>query len=144
MDFQFIEKLAKLMKQECLTEIEIKNPKKDEHIKLKYNVQQTIIDHTKSFSAPQVINPNNATCNDKDTIEIRSPFVGTFYSSSSPDAASYVSIGSTVKKGQTLCIVEAMKMMNEIEAEVSGTVTEILIKNEHPVEYNQVLFKIKA
>jgi acetyl-CoA carboxylase biotin carboxyl carrier protein len=73
---------------------------------------------------------------------VRSPFVGTFYRSPSPDAASFAEIGQTVSRGQTLCIVEAMKLMNEIEAEVSGTVLEILVENGKAVQYGDALFKI--
>jgi len=74
--------------------------------------------------------------------EIKSPMVGTFYRSPSPDSKPYVEVGDTVKPGQTVCIVEAMKLMNEIEAEVAGTVTEIPVENAQPVEYGQVLFVI--
>jgi acetyl-CoA carboxylase biotin carboxyl carrier protein len=76
-------------------------------------------------------------------IEICSPIVGTFYSSPSPDAAPFVSVNDTIQKGDVLCIIEAMKLMNEIEAEVSGTVVEILVENGQPVEYDQPLFRIK-
>lgn len=76
-------------------------------------------------------------------IEVRSPMVGTFYAAPSPDSDPYVSVGSSVSVGQTLCIVEAMKLMNEIEAETAGKVKEILVENAQPVEYNQVLFLIE-
>ena len=69
--------------------------------------------------------------------------MGTFYASSSPDAPAYVKVGDTVSAGQVLCIIEAMKLMNEIEAEQSGTVREILVKNAEPVEYGQTLFIIE-
>ncbi len=69
---------------------------------------------------------------------------GTFYSAPSPEADPFVKVGDNVKKGDTLCIVEAMKIMNEIESENSGTISEILINNGDPVEYNQPLFKIKS
>ena len=72
-----------------------------------------------------------------------SPFVGTFYRSPSPDAGSFVEIGTQVKKGQTLCIVEAMKLMNEIESESAGTVAEILVENGKSVEFGQRLFRLK-
>jgi len=78
-----------------------------------------------------------------DLTPITSPFVGTFYRASSPESANFVEVGSVVKKGQTLCIVEAMKLMNEIEAEVAGTVTEILVENGKSVEYGQKLFVIR-
>ncbi len=74
---------------------------------------------------------------------IRSPLVGTFYAAPSEDAESFVSVGDTVKKGQTLAIVEAMKLMNEIESEYDGVIEEILVENGQPVEYNQPLFRLK-
>lgn len=74
--------------------------------------------------------------------EIRSPIVGTFYRAPAPDAEPYVEVGQTVTKGTVLCIVEAMKLMNEIESDVDGKVVKILVENGKPVEYNQVLFLI--
>lgn len=74
---------------------------------------------------------------------VRSPMVGTFYRSSSPGAASFVEVGQTVSVGDTLCIVEAMKMMNQIESDKAGVVTQILVDNEEPVEFDQPLFVIE-
>jgi acetyl-CoA carboxylase biotin carboxyl carrier protein len=73
---------------------------------------------------------------------VTSPFVGTFYRSPSPDADAYVVEGQRIEKGQVLCIVEAMKLMNEIEADVSGTIAAVLVQNAQPVEYGQPLFRI--
>ncbi len=75
-------------------------------------------------------------------IDVTSPMVGTFYRAPAPDAPAYVDVGSKVGEGATLCIIEAMKLMNELEAEVSGTVAEICVENAEPVEYGQVLFRI--
>jgi len=75
-------------------------------------------------------------------LEIKSPMVGTFYKSPEPGAKAYVSVGDRVSKGQIVCIIEAMKIMNEIESEYSGVVREILVEDAQPVEYGQVLFKI--
>ena len=75
---------------------------------------------------------------------VTSPFVGTFYRSPAPDQPVFVDVGSSVKKGQVLCIVEAMKLMNEIESEVEGRVAEILVENGQPVEFGQPLFRIEA
>ena len=74
---------------------------------------------------------------------VKSPMVGTFYSKSAPTAEAYVKIGSKVKKGDTLCIIEAMKLMNEIESEFDGEIVEILVNDDEMVEYNQPLFVIK-
>lgn len=79
----------------------------------------------------------------KPGIVVTSPFVGTFYRSPSPDAPAFVEVGNVVKKGQVLCIVEAMKLMNEIEAETAGKVTEILANNGQTVEFSQPLFRIE-
>ena len=75
-------------------------------------------------------------------LEVKSPMVGTFYSAPEPGAKPYAGVGSRVTKGQVLCIIEAMKIMNEIEAEVSGVVKEISVQDAHPVEYGQVLFRV--
>ena len=73
---------------------------------------------------------------------VTSPFVGTFYRAPSPESPPFVDLGAKVKKGQTLCIVEAMKLMNEIESEVDGTVAEILVQNATPVEFGEALFRV--
>jgi acetyl-CoA carboxylase biotin carboxyl carrier protein len=75
-------------------------------------------------------------------LEITAPIVGTFYASASPDVPVFVKVGDKIEAGKVLCIIEAMKLMNEIEAETSGTIEEILVKNEEPVEYGQVLFRV--
>ena len=75
-------------------------------------------------------------------IEITSPMVGTFYRAPAPDAPSYVELGATVSPGDTLCIIEAMKLMNELECEVSGVIREICVESAEPVEYGQVLFRV--
>ncbi|HLR45549.1 MAG TPA: acetyl-CoA carboxylase biotin carboxyl carrier protein [Deinococcales bacterium] len=78
-----------------------------------------------------------------DLAEVTAPIVGTFYEAPAPDAAAYVQVGDHVSKGTVLCIIEAMKLMNEIEAEVDGVIAEILVNNEDPVEYGQSLFRIR-
>lgn len=80
---------------------------------------------------------------DPDLAEVAAPIVGTFYAAPAPDADDYVRVGDTVTKGTVLCIIEAMKLMNEIEAEVDGVIAEILVNNEEPVEYGQTLFRIR-
>ena len=90
---------------------------------------------------------NDAVTNSSVTEEnykiVKSPMVGTFYSSSAPGKPPYVSVGDKVKKGQVLCVIEAMKLMNEIESEFDGEIAEICVKNEDVIEYGQPLFKIK-
>jgi acetyl-CoA carboxylase biotin carboxyl carrier protein len=80
---------------------------------------------------------------DSNLVEIRSPMVGTFYRSPAPDADPYVEVGSTVGPGDTLCIIEAMKLMNELEGEVAGVIREVCVDNAEPVEYGQVLFRLE-
>lgn len=80
---------------------------------------------------------------DPNLVFITSPFVGTFYRAPSPDAANFCEVGSVVKQGQPLCIIEAMKLMNEIESEASGTIVDILVENGKSVEFGQKLFKLK-
>jgi len=75
-------------------------------------------------------------------LEVKSPMVGTYYGAPEPGAKSYISVGERISKGQILCIIEAMKIMNEIESEFDGVVKEILAQNAHPVEYGQVLFRV--
>jgi acetyl-CoA carboxylase biotin carboxyl carrier protein len=75
-------------------------------------------------------------------LEVKSPMVGTFYRAPAPEAPSYVEVGTRVTKGQTLCILEAMKLMNELESEFEGVVRQVLVENAEPVEYGQVLFRI--
>jgi acetyl-CoA carboxylase biotin carboxyl carrier protein len=83
------------------------------------------------------------TGDDANVSFVTSPFVGTFYRSPSPDAPPFVEVGSAIREGQALCIVEAMKLMNEIEADAPGTILEILAENGKPVEFGQKLFKIR-
>jgi len=86
--------------------------------------------------------PAASASGESDLLEITSPMVGTFYRSPAPDAPPYVERGKRVSRGDTLCIIEAMKLMNELESEVDGTIVEILVENAHPVEYGQVLFRV--
>jgi acetyl-CoA carboxylase biotin carboxyl carrier protein len=78
-----------------------------------------------------------------DVVEVTSPFVGTFYRSPTPDSPSFVEVGSLVRPGQALCIIEAMKLMNEIESDISGTIIEVCVPNGKAVEFGQKLFRIK-
>lgn len=84
-----------------------------------------------------------APASGKKTIEIKSPMIGTFYRSSNPDTPPFASVGDKISKGQTVCIIEAMKLFNEIESEVSGTIVKAPVENATPVEYDQVLFVVE-
>jgi len=98
-------------------------------------------------SAPAAAQTSDASSAEGDAAvgtahQVTSPMVGTFYRSPAPEAQVFVEIGDSVRPGQTLCILEAMKLMNELEAEVGGVIRKILVENGHPVEYGQVLFEI--
>jgi acetyl-CoA carboxylase biotin carboxyl carrier protein len=92
-----------------------------------------------SVSAPPPLETSPA----KNLIDITSPMVGTFYTTPAPDEPPFVEVGDQVRKGQTVCIIEAMKLMNEIDAESSGRIVEILVDNAQPIEYGQVLMRIE-
>lgn len=93
-----------------------------------------------STPSPDTSAPAAPTSN---TVEIKSPMIGTFYRSANPESPSFVEIGSEVKAGDTVCIIEAMKLFNEIESEVSGKIVKVLVDNAQPVEYDQPLFLVE-
>lgn len=156
MEIRKIKKLIELLEQSHLTEIEIKEGEQSirlsrhsiisetiPHAQLKHELIQPIIPTTKQTphetpiatpTQPAIVNTGHI---------IRSPMVGTLYLAPSPEAPPFVSPCQTVKAGDILCIIEAMKMFNEIEADKTGTITEILVKNGEPVEYDQPLFMIE-
>lgn len=103
---------------------------------------QDTVEHPNVQNASQNIEPQKTENNDN-YYEVRAPMVGTFYRSPSPDASPYVETGDSVTVGQTLCIIEAMKLMNEIQSEKGGKIAKILLENAQPVEYNQILFLIE-
>lgn len=161
MDFKAIQNLMKEMNQSELTFLEIESD--GIHIKMQKDSQykseiipveappiniENIPLELKSSSKKMDIKHSDeiksakSDISDKDFKIIKSPIVGTFYSSSSPDKPSFVNTGDRIKKGQILCIIEAMKLMNEIESEYDGEVAEILVKNEEAVQFGQPLFKI--
>lgn len=86
---------------------------------------------------------SNATNNAANLITVKSPMIGTFYRSSKPDAPLFVNVGDEIKVGQTVCIIEAMKLFNEVESEVAGRIVKILVDNASPVEYDQPLFLVE-
>ena len=125
----------------------IKVTKKPPILNVDPNENQSIIQATKKITTSdknidEVKSEEKEAINES-SIEVKSPMPGTFYSSPDPESPSFVSVGDTINVGDTLCIVEAMKIMNEIQAENSGVVTEVLIENGKPVEFDQPLFKLK-
>ena len=96
-----------------------------------------------AVAAPAQAKAEAPAASGKKTVEIKSPMIGTFYRSSNPDTPAFVSVGDKISKGQTVCIIEAMKLFNEIESEFSGTIIKALVENSTPVEYDQVLFVVE-
>jgi acetyl-CoA carboxylase biotin carboxyl carrier protein len=94
-------------------------------------------------ATPVPATPSGVSPEKSALVEVPSPIVGTYYRQPSPGAASFVEVGDTVKKGQVLCIIEAMKLMNEIEAEIDAEVVEICVQNGQPVEFGEVLFRLR-
>ena len=152
MDLDLIKKLVKIVDSSGVTDLELEENGLKIKIVKKIRSQQ-VITQTQIPVAPAqpVIQPAAETTKQKSEAEaiatnlheIRSPIVGTFYRAPAPDADSYVQVGSDVSAGSVLCIVEAMKLMNEIESDVSGKVVKILVESGKPVEYNQPLFLIE-
>lgn len=150
MDIKSVKALADIMKGNDIQVIEVTEG--DFKIRMEKggkSVPETVaipnvpaIAPEKALSVPPVQGPTALTVV-KEGTEIKSPMVGVFYAAPSPEAEPFVKVGSTVKKGDVLCIIEAMKLMNEITAEQDGTITEVCMKNGDVVEYSQVLFRIK-
>jgi len=156
MDLDLIKKLVKIVDGSGVTDLEI------EENGMKVKIAKKIRSAQVVTAAPVTVSPAHPvvqagpsvaeeTAKQKEEVEttaanlheIRSPIVGTFYRAPAPDADSYVQVGSAVSPGSVLCIVEAMKLMNEIESDVSGKIIKILVENGKPVEYNQPLFLIE-
>ena len=155
-DLKKIEELIEIMKQNDLVEIEIKHD--DDKIVLKRSVPQAvgpqhiavpIINHSGPVAAntTQAAASTEATSGgvqkDEGLVEIKSPLVGTFYATPSPDSDHFVEVGSQVEPQTVVCIIEAMKLMNEIKAEVKGKIVDVLVENGDPVEFGQVLFLVE-
>lgn len=145
MDIKEVETLIKLAKDNGLAELSYKN-KDGIEVKVKMtNGMQTVAAPIQTVAQSVVTSSvKEAASIDPNLKEITSPFVGTFYRSTSPEAEAYVKQGQKVSSGQVLCIVEAMKIMNEIESDFSGEIVEICVENETYVEFGQVLFRIRA
>ena len=143
MDVKKIESLARLMQETGLTGLELV----EEGMELRLERKQEIIAAAPvaPVAGPEmlgVVSQEEAAPSQKEGTMVLSPTVGVFYASPSPDSRPFVEVGDQVKKGDKLCIIEAMKLMNEIPAEVDGTIAEICVGNGQVVEYNQPLFRI--
>lgn len=153
MDLNFIKKLIKLVENSDVTDLEIEESGTRIKVAKKIRVSQLPVQNVSpvlpaAASAQQAEQKEAKSAQDEAEVssgyhEIKSPIVGTFYRAPAPDADFYVQIGDTVSPGSVLCIVEAMKLMNEIESDVSGKIVKILVENGKPVEYNQPLFLIQ-
>jgi acetyl-CoA carboxylase biotin carboxyl carrier protein len=151
MDIRKIKKLIELLEETGISEIEIKEG--EESVRLSrhhYSVEPAPVRHVVSSSpasaavpAPQAAAESTPARPALSGHVIRAPMVGTMYSAPSPDVPAFVTVGKKVKAGDTLCIIEAMKMFNEIESDRDGTITAILVTNGEPVEYDQPLFTIE-
>ena len=155
MDIRKLKELIRLMVDNDLTELDLKD--KEEQVLLKRGHGGTVTHvapalisaptpaHAAAAPAPKASAPAAAPASDEDAglVAIESPMVGTFYASPGPDKPAFVSVGSEVGTDTTVCLVEAMKIFNEIKAERSGTVAKILVKSGQPVEFGQKLFLVK-
>lgn len=158
-DLNYIKKLLKILETNEINEIEIEEEGTRVRVVKARPQDMAAPAHQVVYAAPpqQIMPQENVpvaapkTEEKKDTIsstgkemiEVRSPIVGTFYRAPSPNADPYVAVGQQVAKGNILCIIEAMKLMNEIECEYEGKITKILVEDTQPVEYNQVLFLVE-
>jgi acetyl-CoA carboxylase biotin carboxyl carrier protein len=145
LDLDQLRELIRILDESNLTEIEVEHDV--DRIRLRRDPAPMVgaISH---LAPPAHTTSDPATGSDPGTAEsegdfVTSPFVGTFYRAPSPEADCFVEVGDTIVPGQVLCIVEAMKLMNEIEAELAGTIVEVLIENGKPVEYGDRLFRIE-
>ena len=153
MDIRKVKKLIELLDDSGIAEIEITEGEESVRIS-RYAAGTPIAAAPVVTHAPPPVMPAApataapaaeappAEAPDEEGFEVTAPMVGTFYAASSPGAAPYVQVGDRVNEGETLCIIEAMKMMNQIESDVSGIVKSIRVQNGEPVEYGQVLFVI--
>ncbi len=157
MDLSYVKEVIKLLSESEVDEIEIEEEgKKIRVVKHAVNSSGGNSVHVPGYqvvqvppvpppvpSAAGVLAAPPAEAGEKKLHEIKSPIVGTFYKAPAPDAAPFVDIGSTIQPGTVLCIVEAMKLMNEIESDVSGKVAKVMAQNGQPVEYGQTLFLVE-
>ena len=148
MDLRKIKKLIELLEESNISEIEVKEGEEAIKLSRASNLQQLNPQSVTPVSQPIINEASQAVVpapekNIPDGDTITSPMVGTFYRSASPDSKPFVEKGQKVSKGDTVCILEAMKMMNQVTAEKNGTIVDILVDDAEPVEYGQPLFIIK-
>ena len=149
MNLKEIKEMINLMNENCLTELEI------EKEGMKIRLKKTLAGQ-EGFSGPIIVERQNtleaapqkpeisaAEKASAKTVEIRAPMVGTFYRAPSPEAPPYVEVGQVIESGQVICIIEAMKLMNEIKSEIRGKILEILVDNAEPVEFGQPMLLIE-
>ena len=143
MDIRKVKKLIELLEESGIAELEIKEGEDSVRIsRMPTNVVQTVAAAPAQVAAP----PAAAVAEVKEGPRghhVKSPMVGTYYEAASPTSGPFVTLGQDVKVGDTLCIIEAMKMMNQIEADKAGTIRSILVENGSPVEFDQVMFVIE-
>ncbi len=144
MKIEEVKKYIDLAKEEGVSKLSVEDGDKKISISFQsgYQPVQTHMPASLSMSSAPVNGANSAEVVDGHII--KAPFVGTFYDSPAPDKPAFAKVGDKVSKGQTLCILEAMKIMNEIEADVSGEIVEICLPNESLVEFGEALFKIRV
>ncbi len=154
MDIRKVKKLIELLEDSGVGEIEITEGEDSVRISrhspavqtttspVQMPMEASVAQKVTSTSSVTSAEPSAALGDNENNFEVTAPMVGTFYSASSPDSEPFVQVGDNVKTGDTLCIIEAMKMMNPIEADVSGTIKSIRIQNGEPVEFGQVMFVI--
>ena len=147
MDLRKVKKLIELLEESGLSEIEITEGEDKVRITKggKRSPQVKAIETTQEAEALSVTEPadvNAQTKNNNNFHEIKAPMIGTFYQSPDPESEAFVKVGDPINEGDTLCIIEAMKMMNKIETDISGTIERILVQNGDPVEFDQVLFLV--
>jgi acetyl-CoA carboxylase biotin carboxyl carrier protein len=154
-DLRYVKKLLEMIDASSVNTIEITSDK-GLRIRVSKNSQRGAVQLAPQMAMPQMMAPPAAApvahapadaparpeAPKTSLLEVKSPMVGTYYSAPEPGAKPYLSVGDRISKGQILCIIEAMKIMNEIESEFDGVVKELLAQNAHPVEYGQVLFRI--
>lgn len=144
MDYKSVNELIEMVSTSKLSSFEMKFQGVEISMKKNnQNLKPIYVTETEEIEEINEFDINSMEIEDNIKI-IKSPMIGTFYSAAGPGESTYVKKGACINKGDTICIIEAMKLMNEVESEVSGEVLEVCVKNEEKVEYNQALFKIKV